>query len=203
MKTFKIRCVGISPLMMDRMSAETLAGLGTGVRPQEQKDRPAIDKATEKIYRDPNGRIALPAEMLFACLVGAGRNVKNGRKAISTATTTTVPDLLSIEDAYLPLINIPAEVNGAEKDYWTVDVRKGTGNNGPKPVAVNITRPKFEKWEFETTVTVDEKKAGEDTFKALFTSAGSTQGLGSFRPNKKGMFGRFKVAEMKEVKAVA
>lgn len=203
MKTFKLRCVGISPLMMDRMSPETLAGLGTGVRPQEQKDRPALEKAAEKIYRDPNGRIALPAEMLFAALVGAGRNVKNGRKAISTATTTTLPDLLSIHDAYLPLSNIPANVNGAEKDYWAVDMRKGTGNNGPKPVAVAVIRPKFQNWEFEVTVTVDEKKAGEDTYKALFTNAGSTQGLGSFRPNKKGMFGRFMVAEMKEATAAS
>lgn len=203
MKTLKIRCTGISPLMMDRMSAATLQGLLDGVRPQIAKDRPVDVVAAEKIYRDPNGRIALPAEMLFAALVGAGRNVKVGKKGISTATTTSLPDFMSIEESHLPLTNIPANANGEEKNFWTADLRKGMGYNGKTPTAVAIVRPKFPNWEFAVTVKLDEKKVGEDTLKALFASAGSTQGLGSFRPNKKGMFGRFTVAEMKEVKAAA
>lgn len=203
MKTFKIRCAGISPLMMDQMSKATLESLATGVRLQVAKDRPAEDVAKEKIYRDPNGRIALPAEMLFAALVGAGRNVKIGKKGVSTATTTQLPDFLSIAESHLPLTNIPANANGAEKDFWAADMRKGMGYNGKTPTAVAIIRPKFPNWEFEVTVNLDDKKAGQDTVMALFQNAGSTQGLGSFRPNKKGMFGRFEVAEMKEVKAAA
>lgn len=203
MKTLKIRCTGLSPLLMDQMSKATLESLATGVRLQVVKDRPAADVAAEKIYRDPSGRIALPAEMLFAALVGAGRNVKIGRKGISTATTTSLPDFMSIEESHLPLTNIPENVNGEEKTFWTADLRKGMGYNGKTPTAVAIIRPKFPEWEFEVTVKYDEAKAGEDTIKALFASAGSTQGLGSFRPNKKGMFGRFAIAEMKEVKATA
>ena len=203
MKTLKIRCAGISPLLMDQMSEATLDSLITGVRLQVAKDRPMNDVAKEKIYRDPSGRIALPAEMLFASLVGAGRNVKLGKSNVSTAGTTRLPDFLSIKESHLPLINIPASVNGAEKDFWLVDKRKGMGYNGKTPTAVGIVRPKFPAWEFEVTVKYDESKAGEDTIKALFANAGSTQGLGSFRPNKKGMFGRFEVAEMKEIKAAA
>lgn len=203
MKTLKIRCSGISPLLMDQMSEATLDSLITGVRLQVAKDRPMDDVAKEKIYRDPNGRIALPAEMLFASLVGAGRNVKIGKKGISTLTTTSLPDFMSIQESHLPLSNIPANVNGEEKSFWLVDKRKGMGYNGKAPTAVGIIRPKFPVWEFEVTVKFDESKVGEDTIKSLFANAGSTQGLGSFRPNKKGMFGRFEVAEMKEVKAVA
>jgi hypothetical protein len=200
MKTLLIRCVGLSPLLMDRMSEATLESLATGVRLQVSKDRPKAEVAAEKIYRDPNGRIALPAEMLFAALVGAGRNVKIGRKGISTAATTMLPDIMSIVESHLPLTNIPADVNGQEHAFWSADMRKGMGYNGKTPTAVAIIRPKFPSWEFEVTVKYDEKKAGEDTITALFTNAGSTQGLGSFRPNKKGMFGRFEVAEMVAVK---
>lgn len=203
MKTLKIHCVGISPLLMDPMSTATLQSLATGVRLQVAKDRPAEEVAAEKIYRDPSGRIALPAEMLFAALVGAGRNVKVGKKGISTATTTSLPDFMSIRETHLPLTNIPANIDGKEKDFWSADMRKGMGYNGKTPTAVAIIRPKFPAWEFKVTVTVDDKKVGDDTVKALFTNAGSTQGLGSFRPNKKGMFGRFAVAEMKEVKTTA
>lgn len=203
MKTLKIRCTGLSPLLMDQMSTATLQSLATGVRLQVAKDRPADDVASEKIYRDPAGRIALPAEMLFAALVGAGRNVKIGRKGISTATTTSLPDFMSIEEAHLPLTNIPANVNGEEKAFWSADLRKGMGYQGKTPTAVAIIRPKFPNWEFEATVKYDESKVSEDTIKALFTNAGSTQGLGSFRPNKKGMFGRFAITEMKEVQSAA
>lgn len=203
MKTLKIRCVGIAPLLMDQMSQATLQSLATGVRLQVAKDRPMDEVAKEKIYRDPNGRIALPAEMLFAALVGAGRNVKIGKKGISTATTTSLPDFMSIEESHLPLTNIPAGANGEEKNFWNADLRKGMGYQGKTPTAVAIIRPKFPHWEFEATVAYDESKVNADTVKALFTNAGSTQGLGSFRPNKKGMFGRFTVAAMKEVKATA
>ncbi|OGG64892.1 hypothetical protein A3C94_00095 [Candidatus Kaiserbacteria bacterium RIFCSPHIGHO2_02_FULL_55_17] len=203
MKTLKIRCVGISPLMMDPMSEAQLKAIITKVPLQVARDRPFEDVAAEKIYREPGGRVALNAGMLFSCLVKAGRNIKIGKKAVSTAETTTLPDFLSIVDEYMPLTNIPANANGHEKEFWAVDIRKGTAYNGPKPTACGIVRPKFPKWEFEVTVRVDEKKVDDSTVTALFTNAGSTQGLGSFRPNKKGTFGRFEVAEMKEVKATA
>lgn len=83
---------------MDPMTDATLESLRTGVRPQIQKDRPAVEVAREKICSE-NGdgsAIGLPSEMLFSCLVEAGRNVKNGKKQVSTAKTTTIPDFMSI-----------------------------------------------------------------------------------------------------------
>ena len=200
MKTSKMHCKGISPLLMDKMTEATLNGLANpAMRPQIDKNRSFDLMAGDKIYRDPNGRIALPAEMLFSCLVGAGRNIKVGKKGVSTATTTMLPDLLSIQDSYLPLTNIPEGVNGAEKDYWSVDKRRGVGYNGKTPTAVAVIRPKFVNWEFSVTVTHGDKVSA-DFVKELFLNAGSTQGLGSFRPNKKGMFGRFTVTKVEEVK---
>lgn len=200
MKTIKVHCKGISPLLMDQMSEATLDGLANpGMRPQVDKNRTFDLVAGEKIYRDPNGRIALPAEMLFSCLVGAGRNVKLGKKSVSTLGSTMLPDLLSIQDSHLPLTNIPEGINGAEKEYWSVDKRRGVGYNGKTPTAVAIIRPKFVNWEFSVTV-VHDAKVNAEFVKGLFENAGSTQGLGSFRPNKKGMFGRFTVVEVEEMK---
>ena len=62
-----------------------------------------------------------------------------------------------------------------------------------------VIRPKFVNWEFSVTVDLG-VKVNTDFVKELFLNAGSTQGLGSFRPNKKGMFGRFTVAKVEEVK---
>lgn len=195
MRTVKVKCKGESPILMDPMTEEVLEELRTGVRRNVQRDRPAEDVAREKIYREDGekSKIGLPAEMLFSSLVAAGRNVKNGKKQVSTASTTTLPDFFSIQDYFMPFTNI----NGNEDKSWRVDKRRGRLKDG---TAVCIVRPRFDKWEFEVTVTYDDKKADESVVKGLFTNAGSAQGLGAFRPNCKGPFGRFKVTNWKEVK---
>lgn len=196
MHTAKVTCTGVSPILMDPMTDAVLEGLRTGVRPNILRDRPAVDVAREKIYRQ-NGEkssIGLPAEMLFASLVAAGRNVKNGKKQVSTVKTTTLPDFFSIQDYFLPFSNIKKK--GKKDDSWKVDKRRGRLNDG---TAICIVRPRFDKWEFEVTVEYDEKKADKSIIKALFANAGSAQGLGAFRPNCKGPFGRFRVTRWKDI----
>ncbi|MDD5486818.1 MAG: hypothetical protein PHW65_04625 [Dehalococcoidales bacterium] len=200
MRKVRIHCVGISPLMMDKMSDETLEGLATGVRPPEVKDRPAEEKASVKIYRDDDGKIALPAEMLMGALVFAGQKVKNGRKNISTAKTTTLFELMQLNNVWLPLTN-GQPMN--EDLPWVVDKRKGIGTQARTPTAVCIIRPKFLHWEFDCEIQYDEKKVNGDVVRQLFNVAGSSEGLGSFRPNKKGPFGRFNVTKWDEEKVMA
>lgn len=101
MRSVRILCLGVQPLMMDRMSDEVLESLDTGVRLQLKKDRPVEEKAEEKIYRDKEGRIGLSPDMLLAALVNAGRNVKIGKKQISTATTTTLFDFFQLKSEFL------------------------------------------------------------------------------------------------------
>ena len=199
MKKVKIKCVSKTPLLMDPMTEDTLESLRTGVRKDVARDRPAVDVAAEKIYRENGnkGKIGLPSEMLFSCLAAAGRNIKNGKKQISTQTTTTIPDFLSIESIFLPLTNV---AGGKEEDSWKVDKRRGVLKQGGKSIAVCIVRPRFEKWGFEVEITYDESKIDGTTVKSLFENAGSAQGLGSFRPNCKGPFGRFQVDSWKETK---
>lgn len=195
MRTAKVKCTGVSPILMDPMTDAVLEGLRTGVRPNVSRDRPAVDVAREKIYRE-NGEkssIGLPAEMLFASLVAAGRNVKNGTKQVSTAKTTTLPHFFSIQDYFLPFSNIK---KGKENKSWKVDKRRGRLNDG---TAVCVVRPRFDKWEFVVTIEYDEAKADESIIKNLFANAGSAQGLGAFRPNCKGPFGRFKVVKWSDI----
>lgn len=206
MRTVKIHCVGVSPLLMDRMSAETLESLETGVRPPEVKDRPSVDKAKEKIYRNDAGEIALPAEMLIGALVAAGQKVKNGAKTISTAKTTTLFDLMMVKSVDLPLTNgklKPEDVPGNAATNgdlpWVVDRRKGIGYQAKTPTAVAIIRPRFPHWEFDVEIEYDEKRVKGEVIRQLFENAGGSQGLGAFRPNKRGPFGRFRVENWEEV----
>ena len=197
MRKVRVHCVGETPLLMDKMSDETLDSLATGVRLPEIKDRPAEEKATAKIYRDDDGNVALPAEMLEGSLVCAGTKVKNGKKQISTAKTTTLYELLRVITAWLRLTNGQAD---CQELPWVVDKRKGIGNQAKTPTAVCIIRPKFMHWEFDVEIEYNEKRVNGEVVRQLFDTAGSSEGLGSFRPNKRGRFGCFKVTEWKEEK---
>ena len=89
MTQLTIQCTGLSPMLMNPMTEDTLNSLATGNRKPVVKDRPFEDVANERIYRNDAGQMGFPAINLISALKHAGRNIKNGKKAISTATTTT------------------------------------------------------------------------------------------------------------------
>ena len=198
MTNVKVKCVGKSPILMDQMTEETLESLRTQVRVDVKKDRSVKDVAAEKIYREngEDSRVGLPSSMLFASLARAGQNVKNGTKQISTAKKTALPGLLSIEDFFMPFINI----EGNDDKAWVVDKRRGVMHNKGNDITVCIIRPRFDKWEFEVSIEYDETKVDSSVLKALFENAGSFQGLASFRPNCGGQFGRFVVVSWEKKK---
>lgn len=199
MRTVRVKCVFVSPVLFDRMTDETLEELQTGVRAKKPRDLSPREIAIVKVYRETyedkeaeteNGPIGMPQEMLFSCSVAGGRNVKNGKKQISTLKTTTLPDFMTIQEFFIPLTYQGKPVTDQN---WIADRRRGRLDNG---VAICITRPKFPAGtEFEFTVEYDETKADESVIKALVTTSGSSQGIGSFRPNCKGPFGRFRIKD--------
>lgn len=187
----KVECVGISPILMDCMDDATLEGLRTGVRPQVRKDVPAEEVAGKKLYKDENGEVGIPAQCLFAALVNAGRLVKNGKRQISAAGSTTLPSLMSIRETFMAF-------NGYADKKWVVDKRRGRLQDG---TAICVVRPKFNKWGFDATIEIDEKAVDERTIQELFRVAGTAMGLGAYRPNCKGPYGRFKVSKWTAKKA--
>lgn len=197
MRRAKIVVRGVSPLLMDRMSDATLDSLATGVRIPEVKDRPAVEKAAEKIYRNDAGVIALPIEMLFGALVSAGRKVKNGRGNVSTAKATTLFDFLTVLSIDLVLTG-DKRMSKSNDLFWVVDKRKGVGYQAATPTAVCIIRPKFPEWGFEVEIEYNERVINPGNVCKLFDIALSSEGLGSFRPNKRGPFGRSEVVSWVE-----
>lgn len=194
MRKVRISCKGSSPILMDRMSSETLDSLATGVRGTVQKDRSHRDVAAEKIYRNSDGKVGIDIAMLFSALVGAGRQVQyKGKTNISTATTSLLPGLIQFEEDFL-LFPVP---EGKQEPDWEPDVRLG---RLPKDgTAVCLRRAKFADWGFDVHVVYDEDSIATSKVRELFEQAGRFQGLGSFRPNKRGPFGRFAVKMFDDV----
>jgi hypothetical protein len=199
MRRVQLQVAGFTPLLTDAMSDEVLTGLTTGARPQIKKDMPFPDIARTKIYREngEDGAIGLPATMLYASLVEAGRDVPfKGKKMISTKDSTRLtPMFFHIHEEFLAF-PVP---EGKEETLWVVDRRRGQLDSGGKKTAVALIRPKFPEWGFTVTVDYDEKVFTESTIQKLFFEAGANQGLGSFRPNCRGTFGCFRVAKWTDI----
>ena len=105
---------------------------------------------------------------------------------ISTAKETRLPGYLQIMDDYLPIIRIDGKT-----PVWETDLQQGRNPNGGE--AICIIRPRFDVWGLKVTISVN--TLSEDLFRECFDYAGIRQGLGDFRPERKGTFGLFHVVQ--------
>jgi hypothetical protein len=185
-----ITCTGSTPLLMNRLTPETLESIRTKAKKSKSASRPETprDEAAPKVYQTKDGAPYLPTENLLACLIAAGQFVRlDGKRQVSTAKSTVLPAFLTLDDMYIPLLDAPA----GKVPAWEVDVRPGRNPNGGE--AVCLCRPRFDKWCFTVQASVDLDEVELRIVRELFDIAGKRIGLGDFRPQRKGMFGRFQV----------
>jgi len=184
-------CEGISPYLMNPATDELLDQLRGRVPKIKNKDRPVEDEAADKLCTGPDGRIGISAVNLLSCMIIAGRKVKNGKSQISTASTTTLTGLLSIEQYFLAFNGDPE---------WAVDKRRGVNPRGGEMVC--LIRPRFDEWSFDVSFLVDEAEINPTVVREVLRVAGKFVGLGDFRPAKRGPFGRFRVVNWEELGGV-
>lgn len=186
----EVYLVGISPLLMNRMSQEALMTLVTGEKPS--KNAPKLDpdqQCQEKIYRDADGRISIPMRNLFSAFAEAGRSVRlDGKKQVSTADSSKLAAIMTLSGEYTRVID-PAD--NTQEASWVMSLMKGTNPNGGQ--AVGICRPQFDRWALRFVIEANLREYQERTVREIVDRAGNEIGLGDFRPQKKGPYGRFRV----------
>lgn len=195
--TIQVVCHQKSALLMDCMPAEDVENtLIRGVRKPPVRDAALDEMASSKVYLN-DGQIVLPAAALFACLRAAGRKVKVGKSAMSTAKTTELPSILTIEEEFMGLFD-PETGKPLTREDWKPDLRRGMMDNAGKKTAVGIVRPRFDRWAFKMTLLVDYSGMDgliEGHIYKLIEVAGNRIGLLSWRPSCNGPMGRFKIDE--------
>jgi len=183
-----VQCTGVSPMLMHAMSDDQLIALWEKRKAPKGAARPSIHDACKAcLYLDAAGSIVMPTPNIYSALAEAGRHVRlEGKKMVSSLKATLLPSFMTLIGEHVPLRSSsggPAE--------WRPDVRKGTNPNGGEAVA--IVRPRFDDWSFTVTAEIDLAETAETTIRELWDKAGSRVGLGGFRPQRKGPFGRFAV----------
>jgi len=175
---------GQTALICNRFSDEAAEAASSGTRSSASAaDRGTpLEIAEKKLYIGLNGKPMIPQPNLLRCLVEGGRFHKSGKTQITTAKSSILYSCLDIE-------GIEVEIN--HKDRWRVDTR---------PVRIPSTggrilahRPMFDDWSLTFIAEIDTTILGQKLFRAIVDDSGKRIGLGDFRPQTKGPFGRFKV----------
>lgn len=181
MKSFICVCKGTTPLLMHRFAEENSLEQSTRTVHIGRKDpRETAEKAA---YRMSNGNLYLPGAAIARLLREAAsahkqRGSRKSLKYIMPAAVLVLEDQIPLRDS-----------QGAPLRSFEIDSR---------PVVIPSTkgrimchRPRLNEWNIEFTLEVDEDTIDADFIHQLLTEGGRKLGVGDFRPEKGGSFGRF------------
>jgi hypothetical protein len=176
---------GVTPLLMNAMSQQQLLDIRDKKKAARNAAKPSVrEEADSKVYRLADGRPCVPVKCVYATLIGAGRFVRlDGKRQVSTATSTVLPGMLTIADVELPVYPL--------KCKWEVDIQQGRNPNGGE--AVCVVRPRFDEWQLRMTIEVDQGQMSLKMARELVEIAGRRQGLLDFRPATRGTYGRWAI----------
>ncbi|CAM2066745.1 hypothetical protein SCOR_15300 [Sulfidibacter corallicola] len=172
---------GITPLLINRCSEETYGGgHASGSR------RAPADEAEARLYTDEAGFPVIPQPNLLRCILDAERLIQPVRDLRTAAIK---------EDS---LVANGLDIEGYEMRIqsdcgWAVDERTiripSTGKR------VLRYWPIFRDWALSFEMTLDTDFLTVASLRKLVDIAGRRIGLGDFRPDRRGPFGKFRVTQ--------
>ena len=179
----QIEITGKTPLLLHRFTDEDQLAASAGSRSSIANDsNPARDEAAKSLYLDEQGRSIMPGPNIFRSLIDAGKFHKVGRTKVTTLKSSLVAAAASIEEFVVPI---------ESAGDWKVDTR---------PVRIPATggrilrhRPCYDDWRLRFTLNLDVAVISEKLMREIMDDAGNKIGLGDFRPDCKGPFGKFAV----------
>lgn len=188
MKEIRIKITGTTPLICNRFTDEAQISASNGNRVATVGDKGSPkEQASKKLYIGNNGKPIIPQPNLFRAIIDGGKFFKAGKSKVTTLKSSLIPACLEIAGIEIPI---------KSRDGWEVDTRAvripSTGGR------ILSHRPKFNDWELEFTTHLDEEIMSPALFREILDAAGKRIGLGDFRPDCKGPFGKFVVTLWQE-----
>jgi len=176
---------GTTPLLCNKFTdaAQMAASSGTRGTAVGDKGTPK-EQAEARLYIGHDDKPMIPQPNLFRCIIDAGKFFKNGKSKVTTMKSSLIPACVEI-----PGLEIAIE----HAEPWTVDTRAvripATGGR------ILSHRPCFHDWRLSFTLNCDTDIISVRLLRDIIDAAGKRIGLGDFRPDCKGPFGKFVVVE--------
>ncbi len=188
----KVTIQGVSSLLMHRFGDKAAAAVQKGGRKVHVGERsPPREEAEGFAYRLPSGQLYVPGPGMFRAIVDAGRFHKNGRNKLTTGKFSLVPSALWMAPEFAVAIPLHDADGKPIKDF-EIDSRRIVTTTGGAQIC---HRPIIHRWCASFALDVDEDFFDEKLVRLLVDDAGKKIGVGSYRPERKGPYGRFVVKE--------
>lgn len=191
MKTILARLEGISPLLINRFK-------------ENDEIQPKMKKAGKKDYGTPRaqaemtayrdedtGKLWIPSSWIKGAIqtVASDYKLPSSRKSVKSVSGGAIR---------------PVE----EKLYFLENYHLKNVEIDSRPCVIQRARvmrhrARLEKWSIEVSLELENDIIDEDSLYQMIVDAGRRAGLGDFRPQKGGPFGRFIVSEWKVLKEEA
>jgi hypothetical protein len=174
------RITGVSPLLMNNPEAmgQGNEGLGTKKIPTPEEE------AAAKVYRLESGQLYVPAVAFRSSIIGKGGGASGRKIGKMTANARVAAGVFTVETK-CPLIH--PKTGKPIKEYQINIMRAVVQNNG-----VRRARPEVPEWACDLALEIDTDFISPELVLELLNISGKVAGVGDYRPQKKGPFGRFK-----------
>lgn len=179
--TRQMRCVirGTSPLIQHKWSEKALVMMrekGGGKKTKDREARNPEAEAEAATYRDSSGNYAIPVLALKSAIISAAHKDIGIEK-------TLVRKALFIKSAADMMLPMQCSEPVTRED----SVRVGQGSADLR------YRPQFDEWSVEFVIEIDADLLKPADVVNLIDRAGFGVGIGEWRPEKGGEYGRFQV----------
>lgn len=184
MKTVLATIEGVSPYSQSRFYEVEKLNEGKEL-PEDYKDR----TWRNHLHTNEAGEVYIPPMAFKNCMSSAAkyRGEQIPGKGKRTWTKIFESGLMVMDYVYL---GIKAEDVKSETLFLPSDGIRGSGKR------VKKTYPVIHKWSCSVTFYVLDELITQDVFKSHIETAGRLIGIGRFRPEKNGFYGRFDVKKI-------
>lgn len=157
-------------------------------RHDDYEDRTWREKAH---YREDDGRVFIPPMAFKFALDKAASQLSMKKKGTATYTKHFISGVLCVEPLVL---DITKDKVLCQRIYANADGKRGSGKR------VWRKFPRVENWGGVVEYQILADEITEAIFRPHLIQSGATVGVGRFRPENGGFFGRFKVNELQWLK---
>lgn len=186
LETYRFRIIGLNTML-----THNPAGITNGATAKTKRQSiPSPEEEAERgLIKNDKGQCCLNAMGFRMGILYVGGNKKVNRKSLRSILSAAV-----FIDGDEKMVIKDQKTKKPFTSYSHMDSRsvviKGCGR-------ILRTRPAFDNWEAELVLTIDTDLISVEQVLEQLEEAGVLSGIGDFRPQTKGIFGRYKVELIK------
>ncbi|MDH3691803.1 MAG: hypothetical protein OEU36_20365 [Gammaproteobacteria bacterium] len=192
LRSVKLRLDGLSPLLQHSARlADPLDPIAKDIKEISSKrkktdaDHMQMAKLEWKgsLYINDDQKVVLPAESIKAALIGGAKKERNGPQARGGTFIFETP-VLQHDESQKDIDGLWGK--GESRNVHRASVKVTTSR-------ITRTRPQFHNWSADVLIHYDTTQAHESDVVRWLETAGRIIGIGDWRPEKSGVYGRFTV----------